>query len=304
MLKSFYICLMVILIQGCSNQVGNIISRQQGAIDGFAPVVLMSDFGPLDDGIAICKGVMLKVQPGLSFIDITHQIPAFSVRDAARFLANSTPYFPEGTVFLVLVERHTDKAARPLVAKSKRGQYFVLADNGVLSLVAERDGIEKVREIKDSAWLQGKKNPSTFMGRDIYSPVAARLARGEDWSSIGPELDKINLIDKKTLQVSETQIAGEVVALDGPFGNLITDITAAAFLNSGYFLGDKVPVLIGSTRHRLPFVKTFDDVPLNEKLLYIDSTDHVAVAINQGNFAERYKIKPNTKFVVLTKKEK
>jgi len=304
MLKSICFCLILVVIQGCSSQGGSIVQDPERGTRSLAPVVLMSDFGTFDDGIAICKGVMLKVQPGLSFIDITHQIPAFSVRDAARFLANSTPYFPDGTVFLVLVERHTDKNARPIVAKSKRGQYFVLADNGILSLVAERDGLEKVREIKDPNWLQGKKNPSTFMGRDIYSPVAARLARGEDFSSVGPEVEKVNLIDKKTLQVSDNQIAGEVVALDGPFGNLITDITAPAFLNAGYVLGDKVPVLIGTARHRLPFVKTFDDVPLNEKLLYIDSTDHVAVAINQGNFAERYKIKPSAKFVVITKKEK
>ena len=95
-----------------------------------------------------------------------------------------------------------------------------------------------------------------------------------------------------------------MVALDGPFGNLITDINAAAFLNTRYVLGDKVQVVIGNKSFWLPFVKTFSDVPVNESLIYIDSNDRVSVAINEGNFAQRYKVSVPTKFVVIFKKDK
>jgi S-adenosylmethionine hydrolase len=263
----------------------------------------MSDFGTYDDGIGICKGAMLKIQPGLTMVDITHQIPAFSVKEAARFLANSTPYFPQGTVFVVLVEKNIGKI-RPIVARSKKGQYFVLSDNGALTLVAEQEGLEKVRAIRGDRWVEGKGLESTFLGRDVYSPIAARIARGDNWEEIGPETSDVYLLDKKSRKFTEDHLTGDVIALDGPFGNLITDITAAAFLNSRYVLGDKVKVNIGQREFILPFVKTFSDVPVNQNLIYIDSTDHVAVAINEGNFAQRYKIKVPTKFTVITKKEK
>ena len=291
-----------LILVGCASS-GRLFVNYDKNPMGLAPVAMVSDFGTLDDGIGICKGVMLKVQPNLTFVDITHQLPAFSVRDAARFLSNSTPYFPVGSVFVILVERHTEKTTRPIVAKTKRGQYFVGSDNGSLSLIAERDGIEKVREIKNVDWIESKSLVSTFMGRDVYCPVAAKLARGEDWTSIGPEIDKIVRLDKKILKVSETEVVGEVVALDGPFGNLITDVTASAFLNAKYQLGEKVSVTIGKKSYALPFVKTFDDVPVNENLIYIDSTEHVAVATNQGNFAKRYQVNIPSKFLISIKKE-
>jgi S-adenosyl-L-methionine hydrolase (adenosine-forming) len=294
----------LLFLMGCASQ-PNPFRESSGSSSGnLAPVVLMSDFGSYDDGIAICKGVMLKIQPGLSMVDITHQIPAFSVKDAARFLSNTTPYFPPGSVFVVLVERHVGKDSRPIVAKSKKGQFFVVADNGVLSLVAERDGLEKVRSVEGGPWLTEKSSSSTFAGRDIYAPIAAHLARGEDWSAVGPEIEQIHFLDKKSLRGNASQIVGEVVALDSVFGNLITDVSAAAFLNAKYLLGEKVSVTVGERHYLLPFVKTFDDVSVNSSLIYIDSTDHVAVAVNQGNFAERFKIKVPTQFVIHVKKEK
>ncbi|MBM4318348.1 MAG: SAM-dependent chlorinase/fluorinase [Deltaproteobacteria bacterium] len=292
-----------LVLGACSHLSSQQSSGGDSRIGGPAPIVLMSDFGSYDDGIGICKGAMLKIQSGLTIVDITHQIPAFSVKDAARFLVNSTPHFPQGTVFVVLVEKNVGKT-RAIVAKSKKGQYFVLSDNGALTLVAEQDGIEKVRAIRGDFWVEGKGLDSTFLGRDVYAPIAARIARGDNWEVIGPEISDVHLFDKKSRKFSEDHLIGDVIALDGPFGNLITDITAAAFLNSRYFLGDKVKVIIGQKEFILPFVKTFSDVPANQNLIYIDSTEHVAVAINEGNFARRYKIKVPTKFTVITKKEK
>lgn len=300
MAKTLYLGVILLVLLGCSTQSGLKPSNSEN----LSPIVLMSDFGTYDDGIAVCKGVMLKIEPRLSFIDVTHQIPAFSVKDAARFLANITPHFPENAIFVVLVERHVEKKANPIVARNKRGQYFVLSDNGILSLLSERQEIARVRTITEGSWLESGTLSSSFLGRDVFAPVAARLAKGEDWTQVGPELEKIYLLDKKSFRMSETQLQGEVIALDGPFGNLVTDITATAFLNTKYNLGDKVPVEIGGTRHVLPFVKTFGDVPINQKLLYIDSTDHVAVAINEGNFAAKFKIKPPVRFIINLKKDK
>src|SRR6202789_2997675 len=137
-------------------------------------VVFMTDFGVIDDSVALCKGVMYGITPNLRIVDLTHQVNAFSIRDGARFLFGATPYFPAGTVFVVVVDPTVGSTRKAIVAKSKRGQYFVLPDNGLLTLVEQRDGIEGVHEITNPDWMIGTKMSSTFHGRDIFSPAGAR----------------------------------------------------------------------------------------------------------------------------------
>ena len=103
------------------------------------------------------------------------------------FFTASTPYFPAGTVFVVVIDPTVGSTRKAIVAQSKRGQYFVLPDNGLLTLVQQRDGIESVREITNRDWMIGTKLSSTFHGRDIFSPVGAHMAHGEDWTKVGPE---------------------------------------------------------------------------------------------------------------------
>ncbi|HJZ12288.1 MAG TPA: SAM-dependent chlorinase/fluorinase, partial [Acidobacteriota bacterium] len=113
-----------------------------GSISAFAAptVVFMTDFGTVDDSVAICKGVMLSIEPNLRIIDLTHQVPPFSIADASRFLAGTTPYYPEGTIFLVVVDPGVGSKRKPIVVKSGKGQYFVVPDNGLIGPVLERDG--------------------------------------------------------------------------------------------------------------------------------------------------------------------
>ena len=120
-------------------------------------VVFMTDFGLLDDSVAICRGVMYSVMPNVRIVDLTHQVTPFSILDGARFLYGATPYFPAGTVFVVVVDPGVGSMRKAIVARSKRGQYFVLPDNGLLTLVEQRDGIESVREITNPEWMIGSK---------------------------------------------------------------------------------------------------------------------------------------------------
>src|SRR5713226_170618 len=155
----------------------------------YPPTILfMTDFGVLDDSVAICKGVMQSISPDVRIEDITHQVTPFSIPEGGRFLFGTTPYYPAGTVFVVVVDPTVGSTRKAIVAKSKRGQYFVLPDNGVLTLVEQRDGIAAAREITNPAWMIGSKLSSTFHGRDIFSPVGAHMARGDDWTAVGPEV--------------------------------------------------------------------------------------------------------------------
>lgn len=254
----------------------------------------MTDFGTLDDAVPICKGVMYSILPELRIVDLTHQVTPFSILDAARFLYGTTPYYPPGTVFVVVVDPGVGSSRKAVVIESKRGQHFVLPDNGLITLVGDRDGITGVREITNRAWMIGAALSSTFHGRDIFSPVGAHLASGQDWTQVGPEVPVKDLVrlDWKPATVDERGLTGQVIATDGPYGNLVTNVDAEDFLKLGYRHGQEVPITIAGKAMTIPFVKTFSEVPINQPLLYIDSRGRLGMAVNQGSFAAVYDLKP------------
>jgi hypothetical protein len=154
--------------------------------------------------------------------------------------------------------------------------------------------MESVREITNPEWMIGSKLSSTFHGRDIFSPVGGHVARGDDWTKVGPEMGVKDLVRLKltAAKLDEHGLNATVIATDGPFGNLVTDVDADNFLKLGYARGQEVPVTVGGKEMKMKFVKTFSDVPVNEPLLYIDSRGHLGLAVNQNSFAATYGIKP------------
>ena len=257
-------------------------------------IVFMTDFGVIDDSVAICRGVMYSIMPDVRIVDLTHQVTPFSILDGARFLYGATPYYPPGTVFVVVIDPTVGSTRKAIVAKSKRGQYFVLPDNGLLTLVEQRDGIEAVHEITNTDWMIGTKLSSTFHGRDIFSPVGAHVARGEDWTKVGPEMPVASLVrlDLTAPKFDEHGVTAEIIATDGPFGNLVTNLDGEQFLKLGYKRGEEVPLKIGGKEMKIMFVRTFSDVPIGQPLLYIDSRGRLGVAVNQRSFASIYDVKP------------
>jgi hypothetical protein len=257
-------------------------------------IVFMTDFGTVDDSVAICRGVMYSIAPEVRIVDLTHQVTPFSILDGTRFLYGATPYYPPGTIFVAVVDPTVGSTRKAVVVKSKRGQYFVLPDNGLMTLVQDRDGIEAAREITNHEWMIGAALSSTFHGRDIFSPVGAHLARGDDWTGVGPELEvsKLVRLNIALAKLDERGLSGEVIATDGPFGNLVTNISGEDFLKLGYLRGQSAHIIIGTNEMDLPFVRTFSDVPLHKPLLYIDSRGRLGLAVNQGSFATTYGIKP------------
>jgi S-adenosyl-L-methionine hydrolase (adenosine-forming) len=263
-------------------------------------IVFMTDFGVLDDSVAICRGVMYGIMPNVRIVDLTHQVTPFSIFDGARYLFGATPYYPAGTVFVVVVDPTVGSSRKAIVAHSKKGQYFVLPDNGVITLVEQRDGIDAVHEITNTEWMIGSKLSSTFHGRDIFSPVGAHVARGDDWTKVGPEMPVKDLVrlDLKIATIDDHGLNASVIATDGPFGNLVTNVDGGDFLKLGYQRGQEVPVKVGDKDLKVKFVKTFSDVPVGDPLLYIDSRGHLGVAVNQKSFAETYGIKPPVTLVI------
>jgi S-adenosylmethionine hydrolase len=252
----------------------------------------MTDFGTANDAVAICKAVMLGIAPDVRIMDITHQVTPYSIEEAARFLSGVTPYYPAGTVFVAVIDPGVGTSRKAVIVKTKKGQYFVLPDNGLITPVLERDGLDSAREITNPGWMIGDKVSSTFHGRDIFSPAGAHLATGWDYTLAGPEVSELVRLTPKVASLTNEGIEGQVIGLDDPFGSLISDILGDDFRKLGYVFGDKVTVQLDKKPCTLPYVKTFMDVPLGEPLLYQDSRGRIGLAVNQGNFSEVHKITP------------
>ena len=286
--------LLVLVLTGaaCSKSPTQGDSASSAKSGAHPTIVFMTDFGTANDAVAICKAVMLSIAPDARILDITHQVTPYSIEEGARFLEAVSAYYPAGTVFVAVIDPGVGTSRKAIIVKSKKAQFFVLPDNGLITPVMDRDGLDSAREITNPNWMIQSPISSTFHGRDIFSPAGAHLAAGWDFHLIGPEVPQLVRLTPKTSTTSDKGIAGDIVALDDPFGSLVTDIPGDEFKKLGYNLGDKLRIEINKKSLTLPYVRTFMDVPVGDSLLFVDSSDRVSIAVNQGNYSKKFNVQP------------
>ena len=255
-------------------------------------IVFITDFGTANDAVALCKAVILQIAPDARIMDITHQVTPFQIEEAARDLASVSAYYPSGTVFLAVIDPGVGTSRKAVIVKTKKGQYFVLPDNGLITPVLDRDGLDSAHEITNQTWMIGSAVSSTFHGRDIFSPAAAHLAAGWDYTIAGPVVPELVRLTVKSAKIEDKGITGDIIGLDDPFGSLISNIQGDDFRALGYAVGDKVSFQLNGKTVVLPFGKTFMDVPVGDALLYQDSRGRIAIAVNQGNYSKKFSIDP------------
>lgn len=263
------------------------------------PLVYQTDFGLVDGAVSAMYGVAYSVNPSLKIHDLTHDITPYNIWEASYRLIQTLNYWPEGTVFVSVVDPGVGSDRKSVVVKTKSGRYIVTPDNGTLTHVLRFEGVEAVREIDEAVNRLPRSGESyTFHGRDVYAYTGARLASGViDFAGVGPELNPADLVK---LPIVEPRLEGHAVCgtidvLDVRFGSLWTNIPRTLFLQSGIQYGDRVSISIENDtrcvyRNIILFGKSFADVYVGEALAYVNSLDCVAVAINQGSFARAYNI--------------
>ncbi len=229
-------------------------------------VTLLTDFGDFYPGVM--KGVILSVNPDVKIVDISHGVPPQHVRCGAFLLYVAVPFFPRGSVHVAVVDPGVGTSRRPLVV-SAGGSFLVGPDNGVLIPAARRLGRFSVYEIA----LDGSVS-DTFHGRDVFAPVAARLARG-DVSSLGQEVSDFVDMDFGEVMEKEDRIRGEIVFVDA-FGNLVTNIPG------GLVAGKKSISVFGM---RVPFLRTYGLARQGEVLALVGSHGFLEIAVNGGSAA-------------------
>jgi S-adenosylmethionine hydrolase len=242
-------------------------------------VALLTDFGTKDHYAGTLKGVVLTVCPDATLVDIGHDIPAHDVIAGALELSACYRYFPNGTIFLVVVDPGVGSSRRGIAADV--GDYrFVAPDNGVLSAVFLESPPRRVVELTERKYARPTVS-RTFEGRDRFAPAAGFLAKGIALVSLGKTIKDFHTIPLPRPSVHDTELRGEVVRIDR-FGNLITNIDRRSF---DQFAGaGAIAVMVGG--HAVPrIVTTYADAPAGELCALFGSTDHLEVAINAGDAA-------------------
>ena len=275
------------------------------------PLVFQSDFGTADGAVSAMYGVAYGVEPRLLISNLTHEITPYDIWEASYRLVQTVSYWPEGTVFVSVVDPGVGSVRKSVVAKTNSGRYIVTPDNGTLTHVLRLEGIAAVREIDEHVNRLPRSGESyTFHGRDVYAYTGARLAAGIiDFEGVGPELpvDSLEKLPIVEPRLENNKVYGTIDVLDVRFGSLWTNIPRTLFLQTGVQYGDRVSITIeNDTRcvyhNIIQFAKSFADVYVGEALAYVNSLDCVAVAINQGSFARAYNVGTGTNWRIRIRK--
>ncbi len=273
-------------------------------------LVLQTDFGLKDGAVAAMRGVAVGVSVRLPIHDLSHENTPFNVWEAAYRLKQAAPFWPEGTVFVSVIDPGVGTARKSVVLRTKSGHLFVSPDNGTLTLVAEDLGIAAVREIDETRHRRGGSERSyTFHGRDIFAFVGARLAAGVvTFDDVGPLLESevVKLAYERPRREGRA-VVGTIPTLDFQFGNVWTNLDERLFAQLAPKPGDRFRVTITRAgkpvfTEELPYVRTFGEVPPGSPLLYLNSLLNVAFALNVGDFARKHGIASGAEWSVRVEK--
>jgi S-adenosylmethionine hydrolase len=255
-----------------------------------ATVLFLTDFGVKDGAVAVCKGVMLGIEPRLRIVDVTHEVPPYDIQTAAEVLEQTLPFYPPGTVTVAVVDPGVGSERKSIAILTKKGHLLVGPDNGIFTLVLESEGLDRAVELRDKRFFRPGQKSFTFHGRDVFSPVGAHLASGTPIDSLGPPAVPVRL----NLQLARRAaggIEGSVRYIEDPYGNVVANIPAALLDSAGLHVGDSLDVHIGSRSLRLPWRATFSDVPNGKALAVMHSRGLLSFSINKGDFATKYGVK-------------
>jgi S-adenosyl-L-methionine hydrolase (adenosine-forming) len=245
-------------------------------------ITLTTDFGIKDGNVGVMKGVIWGICPSAQISDLSHLIPAQNIREAAYILARSVPYFPKGSIHVVVVDPGVGTQRRPMAAQIS-DWFYVGPDNGTITGLlerAEQEGWQTsfVQLNERKYWLSAIS--FVFHGRDIFSPVAAHLANGVSLRDLGTSFTDPVRLELPKPQQADHVWRGEVTHIDH-FGNISTNIRVEQLGEAMRQKDDIVVRLSGREIHGM--VNTFGERPVGELVALIGSTGNLGIAVVNGN---------------------
>lgn len=254
-------------------------------------ITLTTDFGTRDWFVAAMKGVILNIAPKARIVDVTHEIPAGDIRAGAYALASACPYFPKGTIHVAVIDPGVGGQRLPIAAKSSR-YCFIGPDNGVLSLALRRERVVAVRELSNCDLFHHPVS-RTFHGRDIFSPVAAHLARGVAFAKTGRKITDFQQLESPECSKTDQRITGEIVYIDR-FGNALTNISSTDLQG---WETDKTTLTAAGKRTAGIFT-SYESMPKGKLGGIFSSNGCLELAMNQDSAAKRFRLKTGLKVIL------
>jgi S-adenosylmethionine hydrolase len=240
-----------------------------------ALITLTTDFEEREPYVASTKGVLHARCPGVTTVDLTHQIRRQGIAEAALFVAGAAPYFPEGTVHLVAVA----SGARP-IAVSIGGQFVVCPDNGVLTLLAEQSPVDEARAITDPQLDFSPNEGQTYYARDVFAPAAAQIALHGTMQDVGERIDEIARLSlPRARRLGGDVVQGQIIHINR-FGSLVTNI------HRSLLDGCTVTKVTAGDFPVGPLSNSYSDVPAGRPLALFGSSGYLEVAYN-GDQADK-----------------
>lgn len=259
-------------------------------------IVLQTDFTFKEGAVAVMKGVIKSVDRDLEILDLTHEIPQYDTYSASFRLRQVVPFYPKGTVFVSVVDPAVGSARKACVALTLSGHLIVTPDNTTLTHLNRIIGLKEVREIDKKYRYHSGYVSEVFHGRDVFAYTGALLASGQlNFEDVGQPYTDIQVLDYPQACVLDHRIEGILEIVDPNFGNVWTNIPIVFLKEVGLQTQDKVTITI---RHdgqlvltqTLSIGSTFSTVPINEPVLYTNEFDCLALALNQNDYRNTYKI--------------
>jgi len=265
---------------------------------------LITDFGLKGSlYVGMMKAVITRINPRVNIVDISHQITPFSIIEAGYVLKTSYPYFPEESIFIVVVDPGVGSSREILLVKSKSNHYFIVPNNGILPIVLDQDEmIECINVLNKQYFVKPVSN--TFHGRDIFSPIAAHLSLGVPINKFGTTYNKKNIMKTSKnyfVNVEESMFKCSIQFIDS-FGNLVTNISIRDNKIEDFPLklneGDKFTFINKNKEYVGKFSTHFGEVALNELLFLQGSTGYLEISLNQGNAAKNIGLNSGDELVI------
>lgn len=263
-------------------------------------ITLLTDYGLRDSYVAEVKGMILKIAPEATIIDITHEVGKFDIEEGAFHLARCVNYFPDGTIHVGVVDPGVGGGRRSIIIKA-RGAYFVGPDNGLLAPAAEKLGVEKIYEIREDK-LPVRRVSYVFDGRDVFAPVAAYLAKGLPPAELGIETSSYVRLAQYQPRMVGRDIEATVIHVDG-FGNLVTNLTYNLLEDIGVREGCIFRVNLRGRELEIPYVRSFSSVRVGELLALVAGGGYLEISVNQGSAKERLGISRGERLILRPKHE-
>lgn len=255
-------------------------------------ITLLTDFGTKDPYVASMKGAILSINPQCILIDITHQVSPHDIQEGAFLLANSYSYFPKGTIHLSIVDPGVGGIRKPILLVTPH-HFFIGPDNGLFTIVAQREKVKKVVVLTRQKYFLSKLS-TTFHGRDVFAPVAAHLSLGIKPHVFGYQIDSVKKLGFETSFVREGKLSGKIVHID-TFGNLISNIDKKIFVRvtKGY------PYLIRVGKNKIHGLgKGYWEGKPGVPMALFGSSGYLEISINKGNAQKALKVKKGNRVIV------